>query len=287
MTKKIHKFLPLFLILSNTNVFSQAKIKFETLEYTINPVKRNESAALKIPFYNTGDQPLLITRTRGTGTPIVYASNEPIPPNGKGFIEFKMPTNFVGSTKQNIYINTNIDDKDIVLTINLEVVEEIKTQVEKSYPLPKIKKLNYVSIPSALERIFPPNSCQDSLIHLIKNYNKKFNNINQYEVYLVKQSCEFSQNTCLCFKTTTQGEFNFLILFNPKTKEANVILASYEFLSDSEVYSMHFKIKNNEIVLTDSGMTDGENGEGEEFSKNTIKIQVPKNGKIKVVSGKN
>lgn len=287
MTKNIQKFiLSSVLLLSNAIAFGQAKIQFDALEYTMNPVKRNESAALKIPFYNTGNQDLIITRTRGTGAPTVYASNEPIPPNGKGFIEFKMPTNFVGTTKQHIYINTNIDDKEIVLIINLKVIEEIKTQSENSFTLPEIKKLNYISIPSNLKRIFPPNSCQDSLINLMKNYNKRLENINEYQVYFVKHSCEFSQNTCLCFKTTAQGEFNFLILFNPKTKQANVVLSSYEFLSDSEVYSMHFKIKNNEILLTDSGITEGENGEGEDFSKNTIKIKVLKNGKIKVISGK-
>ena len=80
-------------------------------------------------------------------------------------------------------------------------------------------------------------------------------------------------------------DFNFLVLYNSKSKQAKVLLASYNFLSDSEVYSMSFKIKNNEIRLTDSGMTEGENGKAEEFSKNTIKVNILKNGEIKVKSG--
>jgi len=124
MNKNLKKFILLpFLILTDAIAFSQAKIKFEALEYIMNTVQRNEPAELKIPFYNIGNQPLIITNTRGNGTPIVYASNEPIPPNGKGYIEFKMPTNFVGNTKQNIYITTNCDDKDFVLTIKLQIVD--------------------------------------------------------------------------------------------------------------------------------------------------------------------
>ena len=161
-----------------------------------------------------------------------------------------------------------------------------QTVPKKSFPLPEIKELKYLSIPSALERIFPPNSCQDSLISLLKSYNRKFNNIRGYEVYLVKQSCEFSQNTCLCFKTIAEGEFNFLILYNRKTKQANVLVASYDFSSDSEVYIMSFKINKNEVRLTDSGFTEGENGKSEEFSKNIIKVSVLKSGEVKVKAGK-
>jgi hypothetical protein len=162
----------------------------------------------------------------------------------------------------------------------------INGQTQKTFALPEIKTFNYISVPSALERIFPPNSCQDGLIKALKSYDIKLKNIKQYEVYLVKKSCEFSQSTCLCFETSAQGDFNFFVLYNRKSKQAKVLLASYEFLSDSEVYNMSFKIKNDEIRLTDSGMTEGENGKAEEFSKNTIKVYILKNGEIKVKSGR-
>jgi hypothetical protein len=161
-----------------------------------------------------------------------------------------------------------------------------QTLPKKTFPLPAIKEVNYIAIPSALERIFPTTTCQDNLIGLLKNYHRRLNNIGAYDVYLVNQSCEFSQNTCLCFETIAQGEFNFLILYNRKTKQANVIVASYNFLSDSEVYSMQFKINKNEIRLTDSGFTEGENGKAEEFSKEIIKVTLLKNGALKVTSGK-
>ncbi|OYU83810.1 MAG: hypothetical protein CFE24_09610 [Flavobacterium sp. BFFFF2] len=161
-----------------------------------------------------------------------------------------------------------------------------QTLQKKTFPLPEIKALKYVSIPSALARIFPPNACQDRLIGLLKSYHQKFKNINGHEVYLVKQSCEFSQNTCLCFKTIAQGDFDFLILYNPKTKQAAVFVASYDFLSDSEVYLMHFKINKNEITLRDVGFTEGENGKAEAFSKNIIKVRILKNGEVTVKAGK-
>ena len=161
-----------------------------------------------------------------------------------------------------------------------------QTLPKKTFPLPQIKELHYLSIPSALERIFPPNSCQDSLLSLLKNYNRKLNTIGAYEVYLVNQSCAFSQNTCLCFETIAQGEFNFLILYNRKMKQATVLVASYDFLSDSEVYIMSFKINKNEILLSDSGFTEGENGRSEKFSKNIIKVYVLKSGALQVKAGK-
>lgn len=155
-------------------------------------------------------------------------------------------------------------------------------QDQKVFPLPEIRELNYLYVPSALERIFPSNSCQDNLIKLLKNYTRRLSDIRENEVYIVKHSCEFFQSTCLCFETTAQGEFTFLILFNRKSKQANVLIVSYDFLSDSEVYSMSYIIKKNEIRLTDSGMTEGEDGNAEEFIKNTFTVCILKSGKIKI-----
>jgi hypothetical protein len=161
-----------------------------------------------------------------------------------------------------------------------------QTMPQKTFPLPEIKTLKYVAIPSALARIFPPNACQDRLLGLLTSYHQKYRNINGYEVYLVKQSCAFSQNTCLCFETTAQGDFDFLILYNPKKKQAIVFVAAYDFLSDSEVYLMNFNIHQNVITLRDVGFTEGEQGKAEAFSKNTIKVRVLKNDEVTVKAGK-
>jgi hypothetical protein len=159
-----------------------------------------------------------------------------------------------------------------------------QTPPTTNLPLPEIKELEYISIPTDLERIFPQNNCQNGLIGLLKNYDRKLENMGNYEVYLVKQSCAFSEEFCLCFETTAQGEFEFLILFDPKTKKAKALLASYEFLSDSEVYLMQFKIHRDVIQLRGSGFTEGEGGKADALSKNTFKVKVLKNGGIKVQS---
>jgi hypothetical protein len=159
-----------------------------------------------------------------------------------------------------------------------------QTPSKTNLPLPEIKALEYISIPSDLERIFPPNTCQKGLIGLLKNYDRKLENIGSYEVYLLKQSCAFSEEFCLCFEKTAQGEFEFLILFDRKTKKAKALLASYKFLADSEVYLMRFKIHRDVIKLTGSGFTEGEGGKADALSKNRFKIKVLKNGGIKVQS---
>lgn len=157
-----------------------------------------------------------------------------------------------------------------------------QTQPLNNEPLPQIKTLEFITIPSSLERIYITKTCQVDLINSLKNYNKRLKNINGYEVYLVKQSCEFSQGVCLCFEVEAQGEFDFLVLYKRETGKAKVIIASYSFLSDSEVYMMYYKINNTEIILTTSDVTEGEGGNAEEFSKNKIRVSVLKNGDIKV-----
>jgi hypothetical protein len=125
MNKSINKFIinTILLILSNSSAFGQPKIKFDSLDYTMKPVKKYETAELKIPFKNIGNEPLIITNAQGSGTPYVTGPKEPVLPTGTGFIEFRIPANFAGTTVQRISINTNIDEKSIVLTIKLQIIE--------------------------------------------------------------------------------------------------------------------------------------------------------------------
>jgi hypothetical protein len=161
-----------------------------------------------------------------------------------------------------------------------------QTQPQNNEPLPQIKTLEFIAVPSSLERIYKTKTCQENLINSLKNYNKRLKNINGYEVYLIKQSCEFSQSVCLCFEEAAQGEFDFLFLYKRETGKAKVIIASYSFLSDSEVYMMNYEIKDNVIMLTTSDVTEGEGGKAEEFSKNKILVSLSKNGEVKVLTGK-
>jgi hypothetical protein len=115
------------LFFSSTRVFGQPKINFDSLEYTMNTVKLNEKAALKIPFKNSGNEPLIITSAQGTGTSSLFYPKEPILPKKTGFIEFRWPAQFVTKTKQRIFIRTNVSNEYITLTVNIQVINDTNT----------------------------------------------------------------------------------------------------------------------------------------------------------------
>lgn len=159
-----------------------------------------------------------------------------------------------------------------------------QTPTPATFRLPEIKTMRYLSIPSALQRLFPAENCKALEGLREMRYSKRLRNIRMYEVYLVGGQCEFSQGNCLCLGAPAQGEFSFLILYDPKSKEATSVIASYNFLSDSEVYQMEFTLIGNKIVLTDKGYTAGDGG-AEVFSHSRVRISVWKNGKIAVKEG--
>lgn len=246
---------------------------------------------------DAGPLPNATVSVKGTGTSTRtdIGGNYAVKAAFGDYLEFSFPE-FIKQEKriEQKEINVKLDKQPDVASIgtgrkslpDVTVVStgDIYRTDNNTSPLPEIKEVSYIALPTALARIFPPNSCQDDVPKFLKNYSRRLDNIRHYEVYLVEQRCEFSQTACLCFQETAQGTFDFLVLFDRKTKQAKVFIASYSFLSDSEVYSMTFDIKNHTIRLTDAGTTEGENGEGEEFSKNLIVVTVSKSGKIKVKS---
>ncbi|WP_298154173.1 DUF1573 domain-containing protein [Flavobacterium sp.] len=119
----------IFSLLIIGSASAQPRITFDTLEYTMAPVKKGAPASLNIPFRNTGDQPLIITSARGQGAPSISRPLDPIPPNGEGVLLFKMPTDFAGTTRQTVMVGTNIDDKIIVLSIKVTVYDVERRRV--------------------------------------------------------------------------------------------------------------------------------------------------------------
>lgn len=130
MKNKIHAIFLIiaFVFLTNRMAFAQAKIKFDTLEYTLKSVKIGEKVELKIPFTNVGNEPLVITRAQGTGIPIISRSINPISPNEIGFIEFQFPSNYAVTTKQYIYISTNSSEVPIVITVKVQIIDDKKQE---------------------------------------------------------------------------------------------------------------------------------------------------------------
>lgn len=108
--------------------FSQSKIKFDSLEYTMNTVKRGEQAILKIPFKNIGNKPLFIIKAQGSGVPAVSRPQNLIYPNQTDSIWVKIPTERVGKTRHQIIITSNAIDSITSLVVKLEVIENPKLE---------------------------------------------------------------------------------------------------------------------------------------------------------------
>lgn len=149
--------------------------------------------------------------------------------------------------------------------------------------LPNLKELKYIAITNDLERIYPNPYLKDSLPNLIKQYNKQLPDIGAYNLYLVKLDChKLAVNSCLCFNGVSELNYELLILRNKNTNKATVFFASYELLSDSEYYQMSYTIKANQIILKESGATEGENGQAEVISKSSHTIKILKNGALSI-----
>ena len=149
--------------------------------------------------------------------------------------------------------------------------------------LPKVKDLKYVVIPTALERIYPNSFCQDSLPKLLKNYHRRLKDIGGYEVYLIQLNChDIQKNSCMCFNGISELEYKLLLLRNKKTKQGKVLIVSYTLLSDSEYYDMNYTLKANQIILKESGFTEGDNGTAEPLTRTIHKIKIFNNKQLSI-----
>jgi hypothetical protein len=106
---------------------SQGQIQFDTLEYNLEPVSIGQTAFLKIPFSNIGDEPLVITRCQSTNaTSIISSSKKPILPNQSDTLHVKMINNSVGNFKHTFVVGVNNQDDVNVVKVNVKVVESIE-----------------------------------------------------------------------------------------------------------------------------------------------------------------
>jgi|GEM_PF-3650425 len=160
-------------------------------------------------------------------------------------------------------------------------------KAQNPFTLPKIDNLKFISLPTAFERQFPTGPCKQNLFKYLKQYSRRLTPIDGNQVYLVKGSCSYSEHTCLCFETSIDGKFDFLVVYNPKSKGATLFVCSFDFFPDSVNYYMSFRIRGNEIMLEESGYTEGENGVAEKFSGKSHKLFVLKNGNLRIASTRN
>ncbi len=101
------KFLKLNIILTiciSNNLFSQAEVKFDTLQFDLGQIIEGGSNLKKnIYFTNIGNEPLIITQaSTGDGGSMATWDREPILPGKKGKITFIYDTKRIGFFSKSI-----------------------------------------------------------------------------------------------------------------------------------------------------------------------------------------
>ncbi|MEN9337227.1 MAG: hypothetical protein RLZZ500_2214 [Bacteroidota bacterium] len=103
---------------------AQPQASLSKYNYTLAPVYVGDKATVTIPILNTGNQPLIISIARGTGTPALDWTKVPIQPKGHGVVIFNWPTTVPTKTTQSIFITTNAATAPIIVKVNLVVLAQ-------------------------------------------------------------------------------------------------------------------------------------------------------------------
>ncbi len=100
-------------------------LESETLEYGV--IERGANGLREIKFTNTGDEPLLITNTRGScGCTVPSQPKDPILPGETGIIEVKYDTNRLGRINKSVTIFSNAGNP-VRVRLNGEVKRDGET----------------------------------------------------------------------------------------------------------------------------------------------------------------
>jgi hypothetical protein len=98
-----------------------AEITFESDKIEYGVIEQGADGLREVRFTNTGDEPLLITNTRGScGCTVPSHPRDPIPPGETGVIEVKYDTNRLGRINKSVTIFSNAGDP-VRLRLNGEV----------------------------------------------------------------------------------------------------------------------------------------------------------------------
>ncbi|TVR85913.1 MAG: DUF1573 domain-containing protein [Saprospirales bacterium] len=99
-------------------------LESETLEYGV--IERGADGLREIKFTNTGDEPLLITNTRGScGCTVPSSPKDPILPGETGIIEVKYDTNRLGRINKSVTIFSNAGNP-VRVRLNGEVKRDLE-----------------------------------------------------------------------------------------------------------------------------------------------------------------
>jgi hypothetical protein len=102
----------------------KARIEFSSLTHDFGKISVNSDATCEFTFTNTGQVPLMLTNVRAScGCTVPEWPREPILPGEKGVIKVKYTTVTVPNViNKSIVVNSNADNKQVILNIKGEVV---------------------------------------------------------------------------------------------------------------------------------------------------------------------
>jgi len=160
----------------------------------------------------------------------------------------------------------------------------------KIYKLPLIKKINYIKINSV-----DTDRCQNGKLLSgflkLSKYRYRLPDVGVYQCYYW---CDYNPNNNEyssyvkqnCDRCLLNFFYGYLILYNPKTLEANVIAIYYDTFRDgSNLYRNFYIDKNYNITLLDSSQ-EADDGDGSNPSKvfvnNKHTVSISKQGDIRV-----
>lgn len=110
------------------------ELTFDTEVIDYGTIERYANGEREFTFTNTGDQPLIISNSRGScGCTVPSWPKEPIKPGEKGSIKVKYATDRVGPINKSVTVTSNSKNPTTVLRIK-GTVKDVQTTPEKAAP---------------------------------------------------------------------------------------------------------------------------------------------------------
>lgn len=151
------------------NLFSQAKIQFDTTTFNLGYITESSETLKKVIFFtNVGNEALVISRA-GTSDGGSFATwdKEPIAPNQKGKITFVYDRKRIGPFNRPITIESNSISGQIYIKVYGEVIRK-KTTIKASQTKFDLGEIDFDSIVKF--QFFVKNSGQEKLYFSFDSY---------------------------------------------------------------------------------------------------------------------
>jgi len=104
-------------------------MEFERMDVDYGTIAHNSEPLRKLPFTNTGTEPLVIKNARGScGCTVPLWPKEPILPGQTEYIEIRYATNRVGAFSKKVTLTTNEAQPTHVLKVHGKVLKDAEIE---------------------------------------------------------------------------------------------------------------------------------------------------------------